>query len=123
LYLRNLEPDRWPAGDPEFYWAVGPFGDVDDSLTKRLLLETKPQPYFDLCFAKRPAEELYDLSLDPDQVKNLAAYAGYRKVKDQLAAKVQRNMQESDDPRAAGATELWDKVPYTGPKFKGRPID
>ncbi len=123
LYLRNLEPNRWPAGDPEFYWAVGPYGDVDDSLTKRLLLETKPQPYFDLCFAKRPAEELYDLSLDPDQVKNLAADAGYRKVKDQLAARVQRNMRESDDPRAAGATELWDKVPYTGPKFKGRPID
>ncbi|PYJ03758.1 MAG: heparan N-sulfatase, partial [Verrucomicrobia bacterium] len=27
LYIRNLRPDRWPAGDPEMWKAVGPFGD------------------------------------------------------------------------------------------------
>ena len=30
LYIRNYRPDRWPAGDPELFIAVGPFGDIDD---------------------------------------------------------------------------------------------
>ena len=35
------EPDRWPAGDPELYVAVGPFGDIDGSPSKALLLERR----------------------------------------------------------------------------------
>ncbi len=123
LYLRNLEPDRWPAGDPEFYWAVGPYGDVDGSPSKKLLLAEKPQPHFDLCFGKRPAEELYDLSADPDQVRNVAADPAMKTLKQELAAKVSKWMVETGDPRAEGPTEFWDKAPYTGPKFKGAPID
>ena len=123
LYLRNLEPDRWPAGDPEFYWAVGPYGDVDGSPSKKLLLAEKPQPHFDLCFGKRPAEELYDLSADPDQVRNVAADPAMKTLKQELAAKVSKWMVETGDPRSEGPTEFWDKAPYTGPKFKGAPID
>ncbi|MBL8216348.1 MAG: sulfatase [Bryobacterales bacterium] len=123
LYLRNLEPDRWPAGDPEFYWAVGPYGDVDGSASKELLLKTKPQPHFDLCFGKRPAEELYDLRTDPDQVKNIAGDPGNAKVKAELAGMVTRWMEQTGDPRAKGRTGFWDEVPYIGPKFKGAPVD
>ena len=121
LYLRNLNPDRWPAGDPEFYRAVGPYGDVDNSLSKQMLLRDKPQPYFDLCFGKRPAEELYDCETDPDQVKNLASDPKLAKIKQELAAKVDRWMRESGDPRGKGQTNYWDDVKYTGPKFKGLP--
>ena len=32
---------------------------------------------YDLCFAKRPAEELYDLSKDPEQLNNLASDPAY----------------------------------------------
>jgi arylsulfatase A-like enzyme len=123
LYLRNLEPDRWPAGDPEFYWAVGPYGDVDDSPTKQLLMRDKPAPFFNYCFGRRPAEELYDLKADPDQVNNVAADPSLAQTKRQLAAEVDRMMHETQDPRAKGPTDFWDKVPYTGPKFKGKPID
>ena len=56
LYLHNLEPDRWPAGDPTYYWAVGEYGDVDESRTKRHILAEKPEPAFSLSFAKRPAK-------------------------------------------------------------------
>ncbi|MBL8233972.1 MAG: sulfatase-like hydrolase/transferase, partial [Bryobacterales bacterium] len=122
LYLRNLAPDRWPAGDPEFYWAVGPYGDVDDSRSKRLLLDRKPQPYFDLSFAKRPAEELYDLRSDPDQVNNVAAAPTYTAAKLGLANRVTEWMKATADPRVS-QTEFWDRVPYIGPKFKGRPTD
>lgn len=121
LYLRNLTPDRWPAGDPEFYWAVGPYGDVDNSLSKQMLLRDKPQPYFDLCLGKRPFEELYDCEADPGQVKNLAADPAWAKVKAGLSRRVDEWMRKTADPRAAGATSYWDDVPYTGPKFKGAP--
>jgi N-sulfoglucosamine sulfohydrolase len=122
LYLRNFEPDRWPAGDPEFYWAVGPYGDVDDSPTKRMLMKDKPQPYFDLCLGKRPAEELYVVKDDPDQVKNVAAQPHFAKVKAELAARVQGWMKSTGDPRATNPhTDFWDRAPYSGAKFKGAP--
>lgn len=123
LYLRNFEPSRWPAGDPEFYWAVGPYGDVDASPSKQFLLDTKPQPYFDLCFSKRPAEELYHLASDPDQVRNLASDPAAAQIKRDLSAMVTRWMADTADPRAKGPTTLWDNFPYSGPKFKGAPIN
>jgi N-sulfoglucosamine sulfohydrolase len=68
LYIRNFRPDRWPAGDPEMYFAVGEFGDIDGSPSKDLLLARQSDPaiarYFNLATAKRPAEELYDLRKD-----------------------------------------------------------
>lgn len=122
LYLRNFEPDRWPAGDPEFYWAVGPYGDVDDSPVKQMLMKDKPQPYFDLCLGKRPAEELYVVKDDPDQVKNVAAQLKFAKVKAELAARVQGWMKSTGDPRATNPrTDFWDRAPYSGAKFKGAP--
>lgn len=29
LFLLNLRPERWPAGDPEKHQSVGPYGDVN----------------------------------------------------------------------------------------------
>ena len=122
LYLRNFEPSRWPAGDPEFYWSVGPYGDVDDSPTKQMLMKDKPQPYFDLCFGKRAAEELYVLKDDPDQVRNVAARPEFVQVKNELAARVDKWMKDTGDPRTTNPhTDFWDRVPYTGAKFKGAP--
>jgi N-sulfoglucosamine sulfohydrolase len=76
LYIRNFRPDRWPAGDPEQYFAVGPFGDIDGGPTKSLLLDRRTDPAFAFLFqlatAKRPAEELYDLRRDPEQLVNVA---------------------------------------------------
>jgi N-sulfoglucosamine sulfohydrolase len=76
LYIRNFRPDRWPAGDPEMYFAVGPFGDIDGGPSKDLLLERRADPSiapaFALATARRPAEELYDLRTDPAQLKNVA---------------------------------------------------
>jgi arylsulfatase A-like enzyme len=122
LYLRNFEPGRWPAGDPEFFWSVGPYGDIDDSPSKRMLMADKPQPYFDLCMGKRPAEELYVVKDDPDQVKNVASDPKYAAVKRQLAARVDAWMKATGDPRAQNPhTDFWDLAPYTGAKFKGAP--
>lgn len=121
LYLRNLNPDRWPAGDPTFYWAVGEYGDIDNSPTKQLLMRTKQEPYFSLNMGKRPAEELYELRTDPGQVRNRAADPQLAAIKKQLAARVDQWMRDTNDPRAQGPTSFWDDAPYSGPKFKGRP--
>jgi len=119
LYLWNLEPDRWPAGDPELYWAVGPYGDVDNSRSKQFLSTRKSQPFFDRVFGKRPAEELYDVRRDPDQVRNLAADPAYARTRAELRRRVEQWMRETGDPRSAGPTDFFDKVPYTGARARG----
>src|SRR6185437_6545925 len=39
LYIQNLRPDLFPAGDPQMWKAVGPFGDIDPGPTKSFLLD------------------------------------------------------------------------------------
>ena len=122
LYIRNLRPDRWPAGDPELHFAVGPFGDVDGTITKKLILDQRDspamKPFFEINFAKRPAEELYDLRRDPDQVKNLAADPALAEMKSKLSDRVDSWMRETSDPRVDPAFDAWDKYPYFGGRAK-----
>ncbi|MGI8965492.1 MAG: sulfatase family protein, partial [Limisphaerales bacterium] len=118
LYIKNFRPDRWPAGDPEMWKAVGPFGDCDDSPTKNLILDSREEKkmsnFFHLCFAKRPAEELYDLSKDPAQIHNLAADKIYADEKKKLRGELEQWMKETNDPRFSNDDDRWDKFPYFG---------
>lgn len=118
LYVRNLRPDRRPAGDPEHVFSVGPFGDTDDSPTKRLLLDGRADPalsrFFRLAFEKRPAEELYDLRSDPGQIENVAGRPGHADSQAALRASLDRWMSDTADPRAAGDDDRWDRYPYYG---------
>ena len=68
LYVRNCRPGRWPAGDPELVFSVGPYGDVDRSPSKSVVLADEESKFFRRAFGKRPAEELYDLRADPWQL-------------------------------------------------------
>lgn len=116
LYLRNLHPERWPAGDPEYYWSVDEFGDVDYTPTKRLLEAGDKDPkfdrYFQLAFGKRPEEELFDLARDPGQVRNVAGDPSYAATLQQLRERVSRWMEATGDPRVKGDTDFWDRAPY-----------
>ena len=118
LYVRNLRPDRWPAGDPEMYFAVGPFGDIDGGPTKDLLLSRRSDPkigrFFHLATDRRPAEELYELRKDPAQVRNLAARAEYAARKAELRAALDTWMRDTGDPRIASDDDRWDAYPYFG---------
>lgn len=118
LYIRNLRPDRWPAGDPETWIAVGPFGDCDGSPSKELILDHRSEPqfakFFQLGFAKRPAEELYDLTKDPHQVVNVADRPDYAAAKKKLRAALDRWMKDAEDPRAVSDNDPWDSYPYFG---------
>jgi arylsulfatase A-like enzyme len=118
LYIRNLRPERHPAGDPEVWKAVGPFGDIDGSPTKDLLLEKRTDPsfapFFQLACAKRPVEELYDLTKDPCQIKNVADRPEYAAVKERLRKELEMWMRDTADPRILTDDDRWDRFPYFG---------
>lgn len=119
LYIRNLRPDRWPAGDPDVLFLHGrPFGDVDTTRGKDFLLAHQSDPayakHIALIFGKRPAEELYDLRTDPEQVHNVATQATYANDLQKLRTRVNEWMQKTNDPRVDPVKNDWDTFPYYG---------
>ena len=115
LDLRNFEPNRFPAGDPQKWVAVGPYGDIDDSPTKQLIMSdsTNYAFFFDRTLKKRGSEELYDLKNDPSQLHNLANEKRYEKAKKYLKIELEAWMKRTNDPRLINPnTNLWDKYPY-----------
>ena len=128
LYIRNYEPDSWPAGEPPLY------GDVDahmlhyPSPTNLLILKFKViegvKDLFRLAFAKRPAEELYDLTKDPFQMINIADVVDYDDIRNMLSDKLTKYLQENGDPRELGGEMKWLGAPYYAEKdFNPRPSD
>ena len=128
LYIRNYYPERWPGGDPEAVLSVGAYGDVDNSITKMLVLEnSRPAgdttDYYRLAFGKRPAEEFYDLRNDPDQLVNVAGRARYAEPLRLHAERLQGILTEAGDPRASNPrTSFWDEARYT-PTYGKRTYD
>ncbi len=122
LYIRNHTPERWPAGNPDRQFCARdiPFGEVDSSPTKTLLMDNRGKPgfkrFYDLAFAKRPAEELYDLEKDPGQIVNLAGKAEYGEIRQKLASQLSDYLTQTGDPRALGKDAPWDYYPYYGIK-------
>jgi N-sulfoglucosamine sulfohydrolase len=118
LYIRNLKPDRWPAGDPQRWVSVGPFGDVDAGPTKQFILDHRDDPkyaaFFTLSFAKRPPEELYDVRADPNDLHNLATDPAHQARHHELAGQLDRWMRDTADPLTAGSNDPFDKYPYYG---------
>jgi N-sulfoglucosamine sulfohydrolase len=118
LYLRNLRPKRWPNGDPIVYHSVGDYGDVDPSRTKAHILVHRNDPdmakFVSLILKKRPAEELYDVRNDPEQLNNIAAQPAYAAALAQHRARVDQWMKETADPRLDPNYDEFDKYPYYG---------
>lgn len=111
LYIRNLAPDRWPAGRPP------ELADIDDGSPSKnqLILQRKDyEDYWQLAAGKRPAEELYAITRDPGQLHNLAADPEYRTVKETFARQLAEEMQRTGDPAASGNTDVFDSFPYHG---------
>jgi N-sulfoglucosamine sulfohydrolase len=109
LYVRNYEPDRWPAGNPE----TG-YRNVDDGPTKELML-SRFDDLYRLAFGKRPAEELYDMKTDPDNMKDLARDVKYAEIKRKLRERMEETLRGEGDPRMLGRADFFDTIEYTGP--------
>jgi arylsulfatase A-like enzyme len=110
LYVRNYEPDRWPAGNPE----TG-YRNVDDGPSKEFLLSGFDK-YYRMSFGRRPGEELYLVKDDPDCVNNVAADLAYARVKRELRDRMEAMLREEGDPRALGNAAFFDTIDYTGPR-------
>lgn len=124
-YIRNYEPDRWPAGDPDFQSShQGLYGDCDHGESKKNILgnalSPKIAPFYKLCFARRPAEELYDMNADPHQLTNLAYDEKMAEVKDRLARKMKTYLIKTGDPRMDGKSP-WDSYPFTDKRIFENP--
>jgi len=130
VYVRNFAPDRWPMGSPlgpqapeSLTWNAletntrSAFADMDASPTKAWLVLRRDDPawrwHFDLAFAKRPAEELYDLRKDPDQVRNVANDPAYATIKKELAERLLNELRRAADPRVTGDGLTFDRSPFT----------
>jgi arylsulfatase A-like enzyme len=111
LYLHNYEPSRWPAGNPETGYL-----NTDGSPTKTWILHARTdaatERFWQWCFGKRPAEELYDVSQDPFCIRNLATNTEYELTKRELRAQMRRELDNQGDPRMFGRGEVFDKYPY-----------
>ena len=122
LYIQNLEPDRWPAGDPDVLIAPGPFGDIDNGSTKQQLVEGREnaamQQLVHWSLEKRPAEELYDIRKDSLQLRNVANDPSYAAAKKQLQSQLLEWRKQTADPYLAGKGYLFDQYEYYGKKAK-----
>jgi arylsulfatase A-like enzyme len=112
LYIRNFKPDLWPAGNPE----TG-FTGCDSSPTKELIIAKRDEgelKYFELCFGKRPAEELYQITDDPYCLKNLAGHPDHEDTLEELREELERVLRETGDPRIFGNGDVFDEYEYIG---------
>jgi N-sulfoglucosamine sulfohydrolase len=137
LYIRNFAPDRLPLGRPGIGVTGEPadakaletntfaaYPDMDASPTKAWVVRHGTEGDWrwlaDYSFAPRPAEELYDLRADPDQIKNVAADPAQAAVRRELAARLDAELRAADDPRLA-ADVAFEKPPFTDVEPRGRP--
>ena len=92
--------------------------DVDASPTKGFLIEGKDDPdmaiYWKLFFGKRPADELYDLRLDPVQLHNIAVRAEYADTLKRSKKKLFSELERYEDPRIVGGDDAFESCKYEG---------
>ncbi len=135
LYIRNFAPDRWPMGSPKFTSSSdmpsiaalendtrAAFPDMDASPTKAWLVhqfgDEDWEWHYDYAFGKRPAEELFDLRKDPDEMVNVAAEPAYADAKRDLSARLMKTLTDAGDPRVTGDGKTFDRPPFVEPQKK-----
>lgn len=129
LYIRNFAPDRFPLGSPKNVSAdtaptedaltndtYAAFADMDASPTKAWLIEHRNDPkwkwHYDYAFARRPAEELFDLNADPDQIKNVASDKNYEATRKKLANQLTKTLTDAGDPRVTEKDCRFERPPF-----------
>jgi hypothetical protein len=137
LYVRNFNPNRWPAGDPDGLQKSGaqPFtfeelasqtfktlADIDAGPAKAYMVlhRTDPDvaPLYELAAGKRPERELYDLAKDPLQMHNVAGVGNYADIVKALDVHLMTELKASGDPRAHSGGEEFDAYIW----YQGRQI-
>ena len=119
VYIRNFEPERWPAGDPPV------FGDVDASPTKNYMIAHRDEPevhrLFELAFGQRPQEELFAVHEGYACLNNLAEEPNGMEPKRALWNQLEMELRDQGDPRVRGEGEIFDTYPYV--RLQGQDLD
>ncbi|MCW5965431.1 MAG: sulfatase [Bryobacterales bacterium] len=117
LYIRNFTPDRNPVGDhPGISWPdddpVKGYGDTDGGRSKSAIFEGREQDpmRFEAAFGKRPAEELYKISDDPFQMKNLASDVAYDSTRQTLSQRLMTYLRDTRDPRVLDGDDAFAEI-------------
>jgi len=117
VLLHNFDPSRWPCGNPELDLL-----DTDAGPTKTAVEDSgEASRYWQLCFGKRTADELYNLKTDGDCVRNLADDPAYQKQLEALRAKLCSRLSQQGDPRMEGKGDVFDNYPTASPARKAAP--
>ncbi len=121
LYVRNVHPDRWPAGTPDHETCASRgswLADCDNGPTKLWLWEHREdeavRALYALSFGKRVGRELYDLRVDPHQLRNVAEEPGYAEVRVALSDRLTRALRLAGDPRVTGSLAVLEGHTYLG---------
>ena len=111
IYLHNFKTDRWPSGNPETGYL-----NCDGGATKTQILNLfrngENSTYWELCFGKRPQEELYDLRNDPENINNLAENPDFAEIKQLMKNELFGRLEEEGDPRMFGNGDVFDNYVY-----------
>ena len=134
LYIRNFKPERWPAGTPQKYDRVkydkagnpvdaklgkpdGGYHDIDNGPTLQWMIANKQQPsvanLLSASVAIRPAEELYDIRIDPACMNNLAADPASASTLESLSQQLTEYLTRTGDLRQTNpeAGHIWETYP------------
>lgn len=137
LYIINFRPDRWPLGDPYRLDGDNPptleevteetrttLPDEDAGPTKAWLVSERNDPewkqFFNSVYGKRPREELYDLSKDPYEMKNVAGDPAYAKTRAALEKRLLDELTRTGDPRMVDDGRFFETPPMSGPVAQPR---
>ncbi|MCA9059632.1 MAG: sulfatase [Planctomycetaceae bacterium] len=119
LYLKNYEPSRWPAGNPETGYL-----NCDGSPTKTIILNARRNTpdtagFWNMSFGKRPEEELYYVKDDPYCMRNHAANPEFADIRQRLQQQLTETLTAEQDPRTLGQSDYFEKFPYADDKGRG----
>jgi len=132
VFIINFRPDRFPLGDPDRLVGDNPpsvrdmtentfctLPDEDAGPTKAWIVHRRDDPqwkrYFDHAYGKRPREELFDMTKDPHQMRNVAADPAYATVVRELRAKLLHELKRTGDPRLVDDGRFFETPPMAGP--------
>ncbi len=111
LFIKNFNPERWPAGNPETGYL-----NCDGSPTKTVNLDAKDNPatekFWQWNFGKRPEKELYNRKTDLDCMNNLATLPEYQNILDKLENQLVTELEQQNDPRILGNGHIFDQYEY-----------
>lgn len=114
LYLRNMRPDRWPMGDPPDHFCHTKMVNPTKARILGRQRQSRADRFYRITYAKRGLEELYDVSKDPNCLKNLADDPRHAEMKQRLWDTLRKDLISQGDPRALGFGDVFDAYPYWG---------